>query len=116
MFLPTIFAGLTSLGILFLLFKNKLKENLDCSSEEIVIKDKFLLIVSLILLGVCIILLAISNYINLEMYLVSLVCALTSPKVLIGSNFSFRYKAFDISLQVNGAFGHKISMALPSLT
>lgn len=31
-----------------------------------------------------------------------------TPKVLIGSNFSFRYKDFDISLQVNGAFGHKI--------
>lgn len=31
-----------------------------------------------------------------------------TPKVLIGSNFSFRYKDFDVSLQVNGAFGHKI--------
>ena len=66
MFLPTIFAGLTSLLILFLLFRNKLKEKLDCTSEEIIIKDKFLLTISLILLIVCIILLAISNYINLE--------------------------------------------------
>ncbi len=31
-----------------------------------------------------------------------------TPKVLLGSNISFRYKDFDISLQVNGAFGHKI--------
>ncbi|MBQ8009256.1 MAG: SusC/RagA family TonB-linked outer membrane protein [Bacteroidaceae bacterium] len=31
-----------------------------------------------------------------------------TPKVLIGSNFSFRYKDFDVSLQINGAFGHKI--------
>jgi TonB-linked SusC/RagA family outer membrane protein len=30
------------------------------------------------------------------------------PKILIGSNISFRYKNFDISTQVNGAFGHKI--------
>lgn len=30
------------------------------------------------------------------------------PKTLLGSNFSFRYKNFDVSLQVNGAFGHKI--------
>lgn len=30
------------------------------------------------------------------------------PKVLLGSNISFRYKDFDISLQANGAFGHKI--------
>lgn len=85
MFLPTIFAGLTSLLILFLLFKNKLKEKLDCMSEEIVIKDKFLLVVSLILLIICIILLAISNYINLEMYLVSAICALTLLLFLIGN-------------------------------
>jgi len=30
------------------------------------------------------------------------------PRVLMGSNISFRYRDFDISLQVNGAFGHKI--------
>lgn len=31
-----------------------------------------------------------------------------TPKVTLGSNISFRYKDFDISLQMNGAFGHKI--------
>ncbi len=31
-----------------------------------------------------------------------------SPKVMLGSNISFRYKSVDISMQVNGAFGHKI--------
>lgn len=31
-----------------------------------------------------------------------------TPKVLLGSNISFRYKNFDITLQANGAFGHKI--------
>ena len=31
-----------------------------------------------------------------------------TPKMTLGSNISFRYKAFDISLQMNGAFGHKI--------
>jgi hypothetical protein len=31
-----------------------------------------------------------------------------TPKAMLGSNISFRYKAFDISMQVNGAFGHKI--------
>lgn len=30
------------------------------------------------------------------------------PKVLLGSNISFRYKDFDVSVQMNGAFGHKI--------
>ena len=31
-----------------------------------------------------------------------------TPKMTLGSNISFRYKVFDISLQMNGAFGHKI--------
>lgn len=30
------------------------------------------------------------------------------PKMFLGTNISFRYKDFDITLQVNGAFGHKI--------
>ncbi|MDD6553117.1 MAG: SusC/RagA family TonB-linked outer membrane protein [Prevotellaceae bacterium] len=31
-----------------------------------------------------------------------------TPKMTLGSNISFRYKDWDISLQMNGAFGHKI--------
>jgi hypothetical protein len=30
------------------------------------------------------------------------------PKALLGSNISLRYKQFDVSMQANGAFGHKI--------
>lgn len=30
------------------------------------------------------------------------------PKALLGSNISFRYKRWDVALQINGAFGHKI--------
>ena len=30
------------------------------------------------------------------------------PKMTLGSNISFRYRNFDVSLQMNGAFGHKI--------
>lgn len=30
------------------------------------------------------------------------------PKAIVGSNISFRYKDFDLSVQMNGAFGHKI--------
>ena len=31
-----------------------------------------------------------------------------TPKMTLGSNISFRYKNVDLSLQMNGAFGHKI--------
>lgn len=30
------------------------------------------------------------------------------PKVLLGTNIGFRYKDLDLSVQINGAFGHKI--------
>ena len=30
------------------------------------------------------------------------------PKYYLGGNISFRYKAFDVQMQLNGAFGHKI--------
>ena len=35
-------------------------------------------------------------------------CGQAMPKVLLGSNISFRYRTIDLSLQANGAFGHKI--------
>lgn len=31
-----------------------------------------------------------------------------TPKVLLGTNIGFRYRDFDFSMQINGAFGHKI--------
>ena len=31
-----------------------------------------------------------------------------TPKLMLGSNIGFRYKNIDVSLQMNGAFGHKI--------
>ncbi len=31
-----------------------------------------------------------------------------TPKLTLGSNVSFRYRDFDITVQMNGAFGHKI--------
>ena len=39
---------------------------------------------------------------------VNQICGQASPKAMLGSNISFRFKSFDVSMQVNGAFGHKI--------
>ena len=36
------------------------------------------------------------------------VCGQAMPKVLLGSNINFRFKQWDVNMQVNGAFGHKI--------
>jgi hypothetical protein len=36
------------------------------------------------------------------------VCGQAMPKVLLGSNINYRFKHWDVTLQINGAFGHKI--------
>ena len=36
------------------------------------------------------------------------VCGQAMPKVLLGSNINYRFKQWDVNLQINGAFGHKI--------
>ncbi|MBP5688573.1 MAG: SusC/RagA family TonB-linked outer membrane protein [Muribaculaceae bacterium] len=36
------------------------------------------------------------------------ICGQATPKALLGTNLSFRYKNFDVVMQINGAFGHKI--------
>ena len=36
------------------------------------------------------------------------ICGQATPKAMMGSNIAFRYKQWDITMQINGAFGHKI--------
>ena len=38
----------------------------------------------------------------------SYLCGQATPKAMMGSNIAFRYKQWDITVQMNGAFGHKI--------
>ena len=74
MFIPSIFAGATSLSIMLFLFKKHLKQHIDNHVEPTHILDKPIYIVSLILLGICIVLLSISSWIDIPMYLIALTC------------------------------------------
>ncbi len=74
---PTLFGGAVSLGILFLLFYKKLKTPIPAEAEEVVIEDKLLLWVGIVHLAVCTVLLAISSYIGVEIWIVA-VCAVGS--------------------------------------
>ena len=76
MALPTLFAGISSFVLLLLLFHRKLKVPFTAGGEEIHIKDHFLFVSSFVLLLSCILLMAISSYINLPMWLISLSAAL----------------------------------------
>lgn len=46
--------------------------------------------------------------INLEAGEDRYIAGQVTPKTLLGTNIGLRYKDFDLSLQINGAFGHKI--------
>ena len=76
MAIPTLVAGVIQLGIIFLIFFKKLKESISAEDEEYKIESKVDLIVGLTILISVLVLLIISNYIHLEMYLISLIGAL----------------------------------------
>ena len=74
----TLFASLASLLVLIILFRRDLNKPIEnIKIEEIPLKNKRLIIINLIHLALATILLAISNYINLEMWLIALFCALS---------------------------------------
>ena len=76
MWIPTLVAGSTELLIVFLLFRKQLKEPICDDEPEVVhVDSKLDLIVGLIHLLVCLVFLIISPYINIEMWLISLICA-----------------------------------------
>ncbi|MFA5283027.1 MAG: SLC13 family permease [Bacilli bacterium] len=76
MYLPTIFGGLTSLGLLFLLFHKSLKKPIVITAnEEPRIKDKIILIISLSFLSITIILMAIASFIQISMWIICAIAA-----------------------------------------
>ncbi len=77
MLLPTLAAGTVAFFALYLLYRKKLSEPILGEPEETHIKDKLSLYVGIAHLGVCTVTLAIGSYIGLEMWLVSLVSALS---------------------------------------
>lgn len=75
MFIPTVFAGLTALAVIFMIFRKKLKDPISVQPGEEKIIDKPILAVSASLLGICIVLVAVSSWIDLPMWLPALISA-----------------------------------------
>ena len=73
MALPTLMAGGIAFLLLFLLFRKQLSKPIEPTYEDIKIEDKPLLVIGLTILIICTLLLAIGSYINLEMWLVTLI-------------------------------------------
>ena len=77
MFLPTIMGGIAAFLVLFLLFRKSLKKPLESEPEDVKITDKGLLIIGVAHLAICTILLVISSYIGIEMWLITLCFAVS---------------------------------------
>ena len=87
MALPTLFAGITSFALLLLLFFKKLKMPFMIVTDEVKIKDRFLFVASFVLLSSCIILMALSSYLGLPMWIISLGAAGLLLVLLISYDF-----------------------------
>jgi arsenical pump membrane protein len=87
MILPTALAGLVSLGVLYLLFFKKLRAPLDPENTPAPTVDLPTEVVGLAHLGGCIILLSVSSFINLPMWLIT--CAFFVSLLLCTMAISF---------------------------
>ncbi len=72
MFIPSLLSSVAAFLILFLIFRKQLKTEIQLQTETVEIKSKFLVYVGIAHLFICIILLAVSSYLNLEMWYICL--------------------------------------------
>ena len=77
MLLPTLASGAVACLILFLISRGKLSEPISAEPEAVEITDKLQLTVGIIHLAACTVILAIGSYIGIEMWLVSLISAIS---------------------------------------
>ena len=91
MWLPTFLAGLTTLGVILLLFRKDLGKPVErVELNDTPLKNKSLVIINLIILAATTILLVLSNYIAFEMWLICLSSMILLSFVLLG--YSIRLK------------------------
>ena len=72
MLLPTVLAGLTSLGVLLLLFRRPLSVPMSPIPATVTFRRRAPLVIGLVHLSLCTVLLAVSSYVHLEMWGVAL--------------------------------------------
>ncbi len=77
MLFPTILSGIVEVLILYLLFNKQLKKPLELHLDDEKITDKASVIVGLIHLFVCLVLLIVSSYIDIPMWIICLCCAIS---------------------------------------
>lgn len=100
MAVPTLVGGIVELGLLLLIFHKSLKQPLVSNELIYHFENKVPVIVGIVDLGVCLIFLVISSYLNIEMWLVSLICAsalvmfMLIYSIFVKSNFRHVLESF----------------------
>lgn len=77
MWLPTLGAGATAFVMLYLTSRKHLHATIEGEAEEVVIQDPLSLWVGIVHLAICTVMLALSSYIGVEMWLVSALAVLS---------------------------------------
>ena len=116
MFIPTMFAALVSFALLYLLFRKSLQKTAEGTAELVAIKDKVLLIIGLVHLSACTIILAISSYVEIEMWLVSLISALSLLLIVTVYCLIKRKKPVEMGLTLKRAPWQLIPFVLSMFT
>ena len=77
MFIPSVLSGLVQIFIMVVLFNKTLNKTIEIEGKQKRIKDKVSLIIGLDLLIACLILLIVSSYVNLPMWIICVFCAIS---------------------------------------
>lgn len=75
MAVPTVVAGVTELLLLLLIFNKHLRQPLQNNDVIYQLEDRIPVIVGLFILGICLVFLVISSYIQIDMWIIALICA-----------------------------------------
>ena len=116
MILPTLASAAVSFFMLWLLFRKELKKPMNASCEVENIKEKFFFTVGLVHLGVCTVLLAIGSYIGLEMWIVSLVAAVSLITLILLICLIKRKRAIEVGRTLKRAPWQLIPFVLSMFT
>ena len=97
MILPTAIAGLISLGVLYLIFKKKLKSPLNPEDSPAPTVDLPTEVIGLVHLGGCILLLSVSSFLSLPMWLITCLFFLSLVVFTMAIGFFRRRSVFLIA-------------------
>lgn len=98
MALPTVFGGVSAFLVLLFIFRKSFKKQMEINRDDYKIEDKPLLYIGISHLAVCTVLLVVSSYIGIDMWLITL-CFALSLFIISAIYITFTSKDYSILLK-----------------